>query len=118
MAPTGPDRIYDVVVIGTGVAGALAAYHLKRAGLDVLMLEAGATLPEYETRRALRRRYVASFSKAPTSPYVGFVAPQPNAEDSPLAAGDGRDYYIQDYTQAKSKLFQSYYQRTLGGSMA
>src|SRR5215831_1242950 len=126
MAPTGPDRIYDVVVIGTGVAGALAAYHLKRAGLDVLMLEAGATLPEYETRRALRRRYVASFSKAPTSPYVGFVAPQPNAEDSPLIPPDGRDYYIQDYTlptdpkkaTTKDKLFQSYYQRTLGGSMA
>ena len=45
-----------------------------------MMLEAGATLPEYQTRRALRRRYVTSSSKAPTSPYVDFVAPQPNAE--------------------------------------
>jgi choline dehydrogenase-like flavoprotein len=36
------DPVYDVVVIGTGAAGALAAYQFQKAGLHVLMLEWGA----------------------------------------------------------------------------
>jgi len=35
----GPDADADVIVVGAGPGGATAAYHLARAGLDVLLLE-------------------------------------------------------------------------------
>src|SRR3954464_1515669 len=34
-----PDADADVIVVGAGPGGATAAYHLARAGLDVLLLE-------------------------------------------------------------------------------
>jgi choline dehydrogenase-like flavoprotein len=115
------EHLYDVVIIGTGVAGALAAYELKKAGLDVLILEAGDLLPRdkantlLEQRRTMREKYAKSSTKAPTSPYVGYVAPQPNYTDAVL---NGSDYYDQEYnTKDNGKLFGSYYQRTVGGSM-
>src|ERR1700761_7470465 len=35
----GDDADADVIVVGAGPGGATAAYHLARAGLDVLLLE-------------------------------------------------------------------------------
>ena len=40
--------MHDVIVVGTGPAGAVLAYLLARRGLDVLILER-ATLPRYKT---------------------------------------------------------------------
>ena len=37
--PRGGDRRADVVVVGAGPAGSSAAWHLARAGLDVVVLE-------------------------------------------------------------------------------
>src|SRR5437870_4778787 len=114
-------HLYDVVVIGTGVAGALAAYNLRRAGLDVIMLEAGDMLPDaggktlLDQRRIMLEKYARSSAKSPTSPYVGSVAPQPNYNEKFL---NGSDHYDQDYANRDNgKLFGSYYQRTVGGSM-
>ncbi|MEY3299653.1 MAG: hypothetical protein RLZZ597_2913 [Cyanobacteriota bacterium] len=39
--------IYDCIIVGAGPAGASAAYHLSRAGHQVLLLDA-ATLPRYK----------------------------------------------------------------------
>ncbi|MEB3289241.1 MAG: geranylgeranyl reductase family protein [Leptolyngbya sp.] len=39
--------IYDCIIVGAGPAGSTAAYHLSRAGHQVLLLEA-ATLPRYK----------------------------------------------------------------------
>lgn len=41
----------DVVVIGTGAAGAVAAWKLAEAGLDVVMIEEGPYVPKEEFRR-------------------------------------------------------------------
>ena len=36
------EKRYDCIVIGAGVSGMTAAIYLKRAGLDVLLLEKSA----------------------------------------------------------------------------
>jgi len=36
-----PDQVYDVVVIGSGAAGGMAAWNLTRQGVNVLVLDAG-----------------------------------------------------------------------------
>ena len=37
------DHVYDVVIIGAGIAGVSAAIYLKRADLDILMIDKGET---------------------------------------------------------------------------
>jgi glucose dehydrogenase len=107
---------YDVVIIGTGVAGALIAYKLASNNLRVLMMDAGDVAPETGTRAALVAAYKTSPSKAQNSPYAGLVAPQPAADDV-INGGSGRNYYIEmsDATN-KAKSFLSYYERLVGGS--
>jgi len=43
-----PDRVFDVVIAGTGPAGALLADRLSAAGKSVLLLEAGNYIAEYK----------------------------------------------------------------------
>ena len=49
----------DIVVVGSGVAGALVAYELARAGKSVLMLEAGPRLPRWEIVERFRNHDAA-----------------------------------------------------------
>lgn len=63
-APSLPDpasvdigRIYDVLIVGSGAAGGMAAYVLASAGLDVLMLEAGRRVDTTETLRSMEWPY-------------------------------------------------------------
>jgi glucose dehydrogenase len=108
---------FDVVIIGSGVAGALIAHRLAMAKVKVLILEAGDEPREGHDRNLLRSKFASSWSKGQTSPYVGYVAPQPNASDSPAAAGYGRDYYVEIADTNKSNLFLSTYQALVGGAM-
>lgn len=57
---------YDVVIIGSGAAGGMAAYSLCKAGVKCLMLEAGP-LADLEKHRSLRAVY--------DLPYRGFNQP-------------------------------------------
>ncbi len=102
---------FDVVVIGSGVAGALVSFRLARAGVKVLIVEAGGRVPEEPDRVTLRWNYATSSSKSQSSPYAGFVASQPNADKN-----FGRDYYVEDPTAKPSDLFTSYFERLVGGS--
>ena len=47
---TAPGPVYDAIVIGAGASGSLAAHELTRAGLQVLLLDAG---PEIERQHRL-----------------------------------------------------------------
>ncbi len=45
------DKIYDVVIVGAGIAGAILAKTLSKAGKTVLVLEAGDAIRGFEARR-------------------------------------------------------------------
>ena len=98
MAPTDLPGSPDVVVVGAGVAGAMVADVLVRAGHDVLILEAGPRLE----RADLVRRWRAS-------DVTHFMAPYLQAQDyapapDPSNWGDyliqtGPDSYNQQYVR-------------------
>jgi choline dehydrogenase-like flavoprotein len=106
-----PEPEFDVVFVGSGVAGALAAYRLAQARYRVLMLEAGGVVPDSIGRLAMVNNFMTSPSKSPDSPFCGdnILAVQPNP------VGDGKNYYDYDPTK-KSDVFKSFYERVVGGS--
>src|SRR6266568_5802179 len=104
---------FDVVIVGSGVAGALAAYRLAQSNMRVLILEAGGVAPDSLGRYALVRSFIGSPTKATNSPFCGdnVLANQP----FPAAPINGTDYY--DYQQGYTgDQFISYYERLVGGS--
>src|SRR6516225_1779324 len=57
----------DVVIVGSGVAGALIAKQLGLAGKDVLILEAGPEIPR--DINGYMDRFFKAKAKVPESPY-------------------------------------------------
>lgn len=57
---------YDVLIVGSGASGGMAAYILTQKGLKVLMLEAGASI-DFQRQRGLKPVYEL--------PYRGFGKP-------------------------------------------
>jgi len=100
----------DVVVVGAGVAGALTAKYLTRAGLRVSLLEAGpATAESLEGYEAHLRHYHEASSKGPESAWPpNGNAPQPDTAN--LRYNNG--YFVQNGPQ----LYGSSYSRLQGGS--
>lgn len=92
----------DVVIIGAGVAGGLAAYQLALYGHSVIVLDAG---PRIDRVEALER-FRASPVKGSNAPYENpWYAPQPEDDDF--------DSY---YVQAGPRKFQGLYVRGVGGT--
>ena len=102
---------FDVIIVGSGVAGALAGYRLAQARLRVLILEAGGVAPDSLGRYAMANSYMTSPSKSPDSPFCGsdILATQPNPVET------GKNYYDYD-PSVKNTPFLSYYERLVGGS--
>src|SRR5919112_2830747 len=78
------DVLYDAVIVGGGISGALIASRLSSAGKSVLMLEAGPaedlTLRGYEE---LLDRFYSAISKDNQAPYPAVAnAPMPRGTDA------------------------------------
>jgi choline dehydrogenase-like flavoprotein len=92
----------DVLVIGSGVAGALVAYRIARKGAKVIIMEAGP----HVDRAAAVGRFQNAFPKTPESAYAqSKFAPHPET-DKPNAF----------YAQKGSHAFNSTYLRQVGGT--
>src|SRR5690606_21532819 len=89
-ATTVSDVVYDAVIVGGGIAGAIVADELSRAGQRVLILEAGPaedlTLSGYGD---YLNRFYSAADKDNQSPYpVNPNAPMPRGGDvRPVPAG-------------------------------
>jgi choline dehydrogenase-like flavoprotein len=97
---------FDVVIVGAGVAGAMVAYRLAKAGARVLMLEAGIRNPP---RSELAGAYAVAPIKSPHSPYVRIEA------DAKAPSPDSAADYEQTSTDP-DKQYKSGYERRTGGS--
>jgi choline dehydrogenase-like flavoprotein len=92
----------DVLIVGSGVAGALVAERLARAGARVLIVEAG---PHVQRAQAVAR-FQAALVKVPECAY-----PEPAYAPHPRV--DQPDGY---YVQAGPQKFGSTYLRQVGGT--
>src|SRR6266849_3573396 len=121
---------FDVVIIGSGIAGALVGHQLAQSGHRVLILEAGGVPNDSLGRWAMVHNFTSSPSKAPDSPFCGDdVLPVDQTVDpkkdpgkyrfqqpSPIEDG-GKNYYDYDAESiSKKRFFKSYYERIVGGS--
>src|SRR6516225_6108880 len=102
---------FDVIIVGSGIAGALVAYRLARAKVNVLILEAGGVPPDSLGRYALVRNFIASPSKATDAPFCGDNIRA--SQITPRETLDGTDYY--DYRPGSGDKFESLFDRLVGG---
>lgn len=106
------DARYDVVIVGAGVAGAIMAKELTRAGKSVLLLEAGvSTDMTWEGYESSLSTFYTNPIKEPESPYPNNPnAPQPNVLD--IGKPNGTGYFIEIGAQP----YGSTYVRRAGGT--
>jgi glucose dehydrogenase len=96
----------DVVIVGSGVAGALVGWQLSRAGAAVTILEAGPPID----RDAAVEVFRAATAKVPESPYPNTAwAPRPSVLEIGIP---GTGYFVQEGPDA----FGSTYERIVGGT--
>lgn len=105
--------VFDVVIIGAGVAGALVANALAARGVKVLLLEAGETGGD---REELVLRYAAATIKGLGVAYQASdpgKIPGPEQPSDPKDIKQARDLY---YDQQGTEKYLSTYERRVGGS--
>ncbi len=108
---------YDVVIAGAGPVGAILARRLTRAGVSVLVLEAGAaTGATWEGYQGNVLTHQSAIAKVPNSPWPDSpFAPEPSVLDIakiPPGGVDANHYLV----QAGPMPFGSDYTKTSGGT--
>ncbi|MGB7287325.1 MAG: GMC family oxidoreductase, partial [Salaquimonas sp.] len=73
---------YDVIIVGAGIAGAIMAKELGKAGKKVLILESGPR--ERTDRVSLHEKYLTSPGKLPNTPYAPYEM-TPDIQAAPRA---------------------------------
>ena len=97
---------YDVVIVGSGAGGAMAAYELTRQGASVLMLEAGGWWDNTKDSSMLKMPY-------DTARRGGSTKERPFGEHD--ACIGGWDIQGEPYTLAEGSQFRWWRGRMLGG---
>jgi choline dehydrogenase-like flavoprotein len=93
----------DVAIVGSGISGALIAWTLARAGVKVIILEAGPTVNRVQ---GINRAFASNIVSTPDAPY-----PQNPWAPTP-ATLDPKNYLV----QTGPDLFVSNYERVVGGT--
>ncbi len=105
-------KIYDAVIVGSGAAGGMAAYMLTKAGMDVLVLEAGPKLDLYNDFKTHAWPYEEK--------YRGRISPL-DAHNYKYGFADGYTTHIyarldeNPYSTPKDKPFDWVRARAVGG---
>ncbi len=121
---------WDVVIVGSGFAGALIAHALGKARKNVLVLEAGPRVPT-NINDDMERFYTAS-AKVPESPYTPTLFDEGGRLSDPTKVNDGRPTVLSlnpkggfgDWTDTTQSYlhqigpfpFSSTYERAAGGT--
>lgn len=88
---------YDVVIVGSGIAGSIVAYQLGLQGKKVLILEAGQEVPV--DRSGYMETFFKANAKTPESPYPPTVQnPSASTPDNPLGLPDPAQENVPRYT--------------------
>jgi choline dehydrogenase-like flavoprotein len=99
-------RNFDLVVIGAGIAGAITAYRLAKAGANVLILEAGS-------RNPARAQMVGAYA---TAAIKGLHSPYGNGETDAMAPSPDSSSTYYEQPPAPHTQYKSTYERRTGGS--
>ncbi len=98
---------YDVIVVGSGAAGGMSAYMLTRAGMKVLMLEAGRDYDPFTETPMFQLPFQAPLRAAPTPD-------RPRGYYDATVDG-GYELPDEPYTAAEGSQFRWWRARMLGG---
>lgn len=103
----GLKKDYDVIVVGSGAAGGMAAWALTKAGVSVLMLESGRDYdPISET---------PMFNPAGAAPLHGAATPDKEQGYFDATVGGGNMVPGEPFTKAEGTDFKWWRARMLGG---
>jgi glucose dehydrogenase len=106
---------YNVVIVGSGVAGALCAAGLAGGGRKVIILEASENGIGVFQREQFRRVWEPAASKSWNTPYLkgkgikNYPSPGPGTPDKGI-------YFEQPAATTSLSTFKGYYQRLTGGA--
>ncbi|ACE84185.1 GMC family oxidoreductase [Cellvibrio japonicus] len=88
---------YDLVIVGSGIAGSIVAYQLGLQGKKVLILEAGQEVPV--DRSGYMETFFKANAKTPESPYPPTTQnPSASTPDNPLGLPDPALENVPRYT--------------------